>query len=176
MAKPKASKSVPVVRSLNQPPTATAVGAETPGRLKVPCPDLAAPPPGVLCSPPAAAKRGNGESNPPRSTALAAPGEDSRPTELASKVRDLVRLAREQGYLTYGDVNESLPESMMTPECLDEIYIQLRGLDVEIVDQAEVDRVKQTGTEEEEDRPRLDILDDPWEYLKQMGQVALLTR
>src|SRR5438132_4812032 len=66
---------------------------------------------------------------------------------------------------------------MITPEELDEIYIKLRNLEVEIVDQAEVDRVKQPEPEEEEDKSRLDILDDPVRmYLKQMGQVPLLTR
>jgi len=40
-----------------------------------------------------------------------------------------------------------------------------------------VDRVKQADVEEEEDKSRLDILDDPVRmYLKQMGQVPLLTR
>ena len=64
-----------------------------------------------------------------------------------------------------------------SPEELDEIYIKLRNLEVEIVDQAEVDRVKQPEPEEEEDKSRLDILDDPVRmYLKQMGQVPLLTR
>src|SRR5437764_13866877 len=66
---------------------------------------------------------------------------------------------------------------MISPEELDEIYIKLRNLEVEIVDQAEVDRVKQPEPEEEEDKSRLDILDDPVRmYLKQMGQVPLLTR
>src|SRR5438132_141592 len=66
---------------------------------------------------------------------------------------------------------------MITPEELDEIYIKLRNLEVEIVDQAEVDRVKQPEPEEEEDKSRLDILDGPVRmYLKQMGQVPLLTR
>src|SRR5437588_6339726 len=66
---------------------------------------------------------------------------------------------------------------MITPEELDEIYIKLRNLEVEILDQAEVDRVKQPEPEEEEDKSRLDILDDPVRmYLKQMGQVPLLTR
>jgi RNA polymerase primary sigma factor len=96
--------------------------------------------------------------------------------ELAEKVKELVRLAREQGYLTYGDINDALPETLITPEDLDEIYIKLRNLEVEIVDQAEVDRVKQPEPEEEE-KSRLDILDDPVRmYLKQMGQVPLLTR
>ena len=95
----------------------------------------------------------------------------------SEKIKELVRLAQEQGYLTYGDINDVLPDSAVTPEDLDEIYSKLRNLEIEIVDQAEVDRVKQPEPEEEEDKTRLDILDDPVRmYLKQMGQVPLLTR
>ena len=97
--------------------------------------------------------------------------------DLTEKIKELVRLAQEQGYLTYNDINDALPDTMITAEELDEIYIKLRNLEVEIVDQAEVDRVKQPEPEEEEDKGRLDILDDPVRmYLKQMGQVPLLTR
>ena len=97
--------------------------------------------------------------------------------DLTEKIKELLRLAQEQGYLTYGDINDALPDNVVSPEDLDEIYIKLRSLDVEIVDQAEVDRVKQPEPEEEEDKTRLDILDDPVRmYLKQMGQVPLLTR
>ena len=96
---------------------------------------------------------------------------------LPEKIKELVRLAQEQGYLTYTDINDALPENIVTAEQLDEIYIKLRNLDVEIVDPAEVDRVKQVEPEEEEEKGRLDILDDPVRmYLKQMGQVPLLTR
>jgi RNA polymerase primary sigma factor len=96
--------------------------------------------------------------------------------ELSEKIKELVRLAQEQGRLTYGDISEALPESAIEPEKLDHVFAKLRSLDIEIVDQAEVDRVKTPGTEEE-DATRLDILDDPVRmYLKQMGQVALLTR
>ena len=97
--------------------------------------------------------------------------------DLTEKIKELVRLAQEQGYLTYTDINDALPEGVVTPDDLDEIYSKLRNLEVEIVDQAEVDRVKQPEPEEEEDKTRLDILDDPVRmYLKQMGQVPLLTR
>jgi RNA polymerase primary sigma factor len=96
--------------------------------------------------------------------------------ELSEKIKELVRLAQEQGRLTYGDISEALPESAIEPEKLDHIFAKLRSLDIEIVDQAEVDHVKTPGIEEE-DTTRLDILDDPVRmYLKQMGQVALLTR
>ncbi len=97
--------------------------------------------------------------------------------DLTDKIKELVRLAQEQGYLTYNDINDALPDSVVTAEELDEIYIKLRNLEVEIVDQAEVDRVKQPEPEEEDEKARLDILDDPVRmYLKQMGQVPLLTR
>jgi len=33
-----------------------------------------------------------------------------RQTEIAEKIKELVRLAQEQGYLTYNDVNEVLPD------------------------------------------------------------------
>ena len=60
---------------------------------------------------------------------------------------------------------------------LDQIYTKLANLEIEIVDPAEVDRVKQPEVEEEEEKGRLDILDDPVRmYLRQMGKVPLLTR
>ncbi|MGO9245228.1 MAG: RNA polymerase sigma factor RpoD, partial [Verrucomicrobiia bacterium] len=106
----------------------------------------------------------------------AAPGGQSG-FDLAEKIKELVRLAQEQGYLTYSDITEALPDTLVGPEELDEIYVKLRNLEVEIVDQSEVDRVKQPEPEEEDEKVRLDILDDPVRmYLKQMGQVPLLTR
>ena len=69
--------------------------------------------------------------------------------DLTEKVKELVRLAQEQGYLTYGDINDVLPESVVNPDELDDIYTRLRTLEIEIVDQAEVDRVKQPEPEEE---------------------------
>ncbi|MCU0783563.1 MAG: RNA polymerase sigma factor RpoD [Verrucomicrobia bacterium] len=96
---------------------------------------------------------------------------------IAAKVKELVHLSREQGYLTHGDVNEVLSTHLTSPEERDEIHVKLRNLEIDIVDQAEVDRIKSSGSEEEAEKARLDILDDPVRmYLKQMGQVPLLTR
>jgi RNA polymerase primary sigma factor len=96
--------------------------------------------------------------------------------DLAEKIKELVRLAQEQGQLTFNDISEALPDHEATPEKLDEIYSKLRALEIEIVDQAEVDNVKKPDADEE-DTARLDFLDDPVRmYLNQMGQVALLTR
>ena len=74
--------------------------------------------------------------------------------DIAEKIKELVRLAQEQGYLTHGDVNEQLPEGVVSPEELDEAYTKLRSLEIDIVDQAEVDRVKQPEPEEEEEKHR----------------------
>src|ERR1035441_10113762 len=109
-------------------------------------------------------------------TSAGAP-ENQAASELAEKIKELVRLAHEQGYLTYSDITETLPDTLTGPEALDEIYLKLRSLEIEIVDQSEVDRIKQPEPEEEDEKVRLDILDDPVRmYLRQMGQVHLLTR
>jgi RNA polymerase primary sigma factor len=122
----------------------------------------------------------NGKPPPAANLATALNADQAAKThaaEVAEKIKELVRLAQEQGYLTYGDINDALPDALITPEDLDEIYIKLRNLDVEIVDQAEVDRIKQPEPDEDDEKTRLDILDDPVRmYLKQMGQVPLLTR
>ena len=97
--------------------------------------------------------------------------------DLTENIRELLRLAREQGYLTYGDINDALPEGMFSPDTLENLYVKLRGLEIDIVDQAEVDRVHQPEPVEEEEKGKADILDDPVRmYLKQMGVVPLLTR
>src|SRR5205823_10287439 len=100
--------------------------------------------------------------------------------DLTEKIRELLILAKEQGHLTYDDIHDALPETIVTPDDLDQVYSKLNNLEVEIVDQAEVDRVKHPETaaeEEEKDKGRLDILDDPVRmYMRQMGKVPLLTR
>ena len=97
--------------------------------------------------------------------------------DLKGVIKDLVQLSREQGYLTHEDLTESLPVGANATKDLNELYNKLRNLEIEIIDQANVDIVSHLGMEEEEDRSRLDILDDPVRmYLNQMGQVPLLSR
>src|SRR5271165_2540817 len=101
--------------------------------------------------------------------------------DLQERVRDMVKLAKEQGYVTYDDINEALPENMADPEEMEQLITRLRSMEVDIIDASEVDRYKDgkkdADDEEEEKDQKLDILDDPVRmYLKQMGQVPLLTR
>jgi len=99
--------------------------------------------------------------------------------ERNQKIRELIALAREQGYLTYDDINEALPESVISPEEMEGILILLRGMDIEIVSAEDVDKLRSRREQAERQR-REDaeaVLDDPVRmYLKQMGQVPLLTR
>jgi RNA polymerase primary sigma factor len=161
MARPKVSKTSnrrPRDPTPPQPPSAaSAANVESPG-----------------ADPVSSAETNGADARPAvkAQTSKSAPG-----VEVSDKVKELVRLAQEQGYLTYNDINEVLPDNVATPQEIEETLLQLRNLEVEIVDQAEVDRVKQAGSDEDDEKARLDILDDPVRmYLKQMGQVPLLTR
>ncbi len=93
-----------------------------------------------------------------------------------SVVRDLIRLSREQGWLTYLDISEAVLDTQITARQLDEIHSRLRTLEIEITEQVEAD---EAGPDDEaEDRAaRGEAMDDPVHlYLKQMGQVPLLKR
>jgi RNA polymerase primary sigma factor len=105
------------------------------------------------------------------------------PDDMQGRVRELAKLAKEQGYLTFDDLNDVLPEGVTDADELDAILVQLRKMEIDIIEASEVDRYKEgkkeTEEEEEEEKPetRFEILDDPVRmYLKQMGQVPLLTR
>jgi RNA polymerase primary sigma factor len=107
---------------------------------------------------------------------------NERENDVQLRIRELIKLAKEQGYLTFDDLNEALPEAITDPDELDSILTRLRRLEIDIIEASEVDRYKdgkKESEEEEEEKSetKLDILDDPVRmYLKQMGQVPLLTR
>ncbi len=104
--------------------------------------------------------------------------------EIQEKIRELIKLAKEQDYLTYDDINEILPNDLVDPEDIEAIMDRLRQMEFNVIDASEVDRYKDKKRDEadgdDDDSKgdqKLDILDDPVRmYLKQMGQVALLTR
>ena len=101
--------------------------------------------------------------------------------EIQEKMRELIKLAKEQDYLTYDDIHEILPKDLVDPTDVAAILDRLRNMEFNIIDSSEVDRFKDKkssddAAEETKDQ-KLDILDDPVRmYLKQMGQVPLLTR
>ena len=99
--------------------------------------------------------------------------------ELREKMKDLTKLARDQGYLTYGDINGALPTNLIDPEEIDGFILLLRGMDIELIDSTGVEQFKKQAEKEEraEQAKSMDVMDDPIRtYLHQMGQVPLLTR
>ena len=97
------------------------------------------------------------------------------------KVEELVVLAKEQGYITYEEINEILPMTFDSPEQIDQVLIFLNGMDVQVLNQAEVERQKEKKKEAKEleglpKRPEGTSEDPVRMYLKEMGSVPLLTR
>jgi RNA polymerase primary sigma factor len=99
--------------------------------------------------------------------------------ERNERMKTLIRLAETQGYLTYDDINEHLPEAVIKDTDIESYLAILRGMEIEIIDAADVDKFR-SEHEQDEQRirgSRLDFFDDPIRmYLHQMGQVPLLTR
>ncbi len=98
--------------------------------------------------------------------------------ERTEKVKELIKLADGQGYLTYDDINEHLPDSVITADEMESYLALLRGMDVEIIEASAVEKhVKDEGKAAASRAQKLDFFDDPIRmYLHQMGQVPLLVR
>ncbi len=96
------------------------------------------------------------------------------------RIQDLIRLAKQQGYLTFGDINQALPEGVDSAEEIENVIVILENLEVDIIDNEEVENYKArraTHLDTVSKSAANDILDDPVRlYLKQMGQVPLLSR
>ncbi|SPF51555.1 RNA polymerase, sigma 70 (sigma D) factor [Syntrophobacter sp. SbD1] len=102
----------------------------------------------------------------------------------------LIAAGKEKGYLTLDEVNEALPEEIVTADKLDEMMMLFDEMDIEIVDAERQVRVVQGPVadsegiiaEEEEDELQLEadsatrVTDPVKMYLREMGQVSLLTR
>ncbi len=97
------------------------------------------------------------------------------------KIDELVSLSKEQGYITYEEINDILPMTFDSADQIDQVLIYLSGMDIQILNQSEVDRQKERKKEakELEGLPRRaeGTPDDPVRmYLKEMGSVPLLSR
>ena len=92
----------------------------------------------------------------------------------------LIAKGRSQGYLTYDEVNDFLPDEDVSPDRLDNLLINLDELGISLVDsppeqEIQVAQKKVTPQPAAEDLPRPS--DDPIRmYLSQMAEIPLLTR
>jgi RNA polymerase primary sigma factor len=97
------------------------------------------------------------------------------------KVEELVAIAKEQGYITYEEINEILPMTFDSADQIDQVLIFLSGMDIQVLNQIEVERQKERKKEAKEleglSKRTEGTSDDPVRmYLKEMGSVPLLTR
>ena len=74
------------------------------------------------------------------------------------KIKELIRQAQEQGYLTYDDINDVLPHDVIDPTDYEEIMERLRGMQFDIIDASDVDtygerqRMTESGEEDEAEK------------------------
>ncbi len=114
------------------------------------------------------------------------------------EIQSLVERGKQKGFLTYEELNDFLPNDVVSPEYIDEILLTLDEKGVELVDERDLRGegaellIKETEEEEEEEEEEepaeaddeepahaasVEKIDDPVRiYLTQMGQIPLLTR
>ena len=66
------------------------------------------------------------------------------------KIEELVAIAKEQGFITYEEINEILPMTFDSAEQIDQVLIFLSGMDIQILNQSEVERQKERKKEAKE--------------------------
>ncbi|MBL7156913.1 MAG: RNA polymerase sigma factor RpoD [Candidatus Omnitrophica bacterium] len=95
----------------------------------------------------------------------------------------LIVLGKEKGHLTYEQVNSILPDDMFSSEEIDQVMDVLEKENIALIDQEKEeyalpqDQHAKKGVLKEERAARLAQVDDPVKmYLRQMGQISLLTR
>ena len=99
--------------------------------------------------------------------------------ERNDRIKELMALASDHGFLTYEDINEAFPEDLVVVEDVEKIVGLLQSMEIDIIKQDDVEEYQARMEKEQADKQsaKSDVLDDPVRmYLKQMGQVPLLTR
>ncbi|UCH12635.1 MAG: hypothetical protein JSW18_01435, partial [Candidatus Omnitrophota bacterium] len=102
-------------------------------------------------------------------------------TKVSAQIDGLLSLGKEKGALTYEQVNKALPEDITSSEEIEQILNILAEEQIELVDTEEAAKeiqLKQAKIVEVAGKPALPAkVDDPVRmYLRQMGQISLLSR
>jgi len=107
----------------------------------------------------------------------------TKPTTLKA-IKQLLAKGKKQGYLTYDEINELIPEEMLSPEQIDETLIMFDENDIEVVDEKTKKKLI-TQKQKKEKKPvpgkitdtDFGTVTDPVKmYLREMGLVTLLSR
>src|ERR1700691_1821185 len=98
-------------------------------------------------------------------------------------VHGLIETGKEKGYLTYGEVNDALPDEIGSPDDLDDLITTIGTQGIDLLDGPKFPGDKDFELEEGEDVEldltpgTLEKTNDPVRmYLREMGTVPLLTR
>ena len=98
-------------------------------------------------------------------------------------VHGLIETGKEKGYLTYGEVNDALPDEIGSADDLDDLMTTISGQGIDLLDAPKFPGDKDFELEEGEDVEldltpgTLEKTNDPVRmYLREMGTVPLLTR
>ena len=101
----------------------------------------------------------------------------------AKDLLGLVSLGREQGYLTFDQVNDFLPADVTSPGGLRDALEEFEGMGVKVLDKVPGQSTEAEAEAEPEQEPEEESVDDLSEssdpvrlYLKEMGKFQLLTR
>ena len=135
---------------------------------------------------------------PPKNGAAAKAPKKSSNKESERKKRELITMGKAKGFLTYDEVNEHMPENIISSDQMDDWLSAFSGEGIEIVDSSSKLKVAEKGdteaaaeeeeeeteaaskkeeAEEEEDSDGYSKTNDPVRmYLRKMGSVSLLTR
>ena len=99
------------------------------------------------------------------------------------EIQQLIDMGKERGFLTYDEVNDMLPANMVSSEQLEDVMSMFGEMDIEIVEsESKASTSKDDESEGDEREVELEAgtlgrTSDPVRmYLREMGQVALLTR
>ena len=113
--------------------------------------------------------------------------EDTESADYAAyieNVRDLLHEGREKGFVTYEDIEKKMPKDFLTADILDNLYMNLMELGVDVVDEpktkvdaSEGEAILPTAanTEEMGDLEDLPLSDPVRMYLREIGKIPLLT-
>jgi len=94
---------------------------------------------------------------------------------LERSIGQLIDLGKKKGYLTYDEINHFLSEEITSSEDLDTIFERLDNKDISILETKEAAQL--TKETKKESKSSSTSVDDPVKmYLKQMGQIPLLSR
>ena len=98
------------------------------------------------------------------------------------EVQELIKKGKEKGFLTYEELNDSLPEDLTSVEDIDNMLNIMDEMDIEIREEGKIDKIL-SGKSAAEKSEELDFLDaegfssDPVQmYLHEMGKVPLLEK